>query len=112
MYKKLVALGGLVVLSGCASGIVPIGQDTYMMSDTGAWSWSSGGNLKAGIYKEAYAFCQKQGKEMMPVNTSQKDGGFSNFAHAEVQFRCLSKDDPEYKRPTMTKTPDILIQTK
>jgi len=83
-----------------------------MMSDTGAWSWSSGGNLKAEIYKDAYVFCQKQGKEMMPVSTSQNDGSFSDFAHAEVQFRCLSKNDPEYRRPTMRKTPDILIETK
>jgi hypothetical protein len=99
-------------LSGCASGIVPIGQDTYMMSDTGAWSWSSGANLKAGIYREAYEFCRQQGKEMMPVNTYQKNANFREFAHAEVQFRCLNKDDPEYRRPTMVKTPDVIIQTQ
>ena len=112
MRKKLCYASTILLLSGCASGVVPIGPDTYMMSDTGAWSWSSGGNLKAGIYKEAYAFCQKEGKEMMPVNTNQTDANFSTFARAEVQFRCLAKGDSELRRPTMEKTPDIVIQNK
>jgi len=112
MSKKLWYASTLLLLTGCASGIVPIGPDTYMMSDTGAWSWSSGGNLKAGIYKEAYEFCLKEGKVMMPVNTNQTNANFSNFAHAEVQFRCLDKGDPELRRPTMEKTPDIVIQNK
>lgn len=83
-----------------------------MMSDTGAWSWSSGGNLKAGIYKDAYAFCLKEGKEMMPVSTHQNDADFSTFAQAEVQFRCLAKGDPELRRPTMQKSPDIVIKNQ
>lgn len=112
MKTKLSCALTILLLSGCASGIVPIGPDTYMMSDTGAWSWSSGSNLKAGIYRDAYAFCLKKGKEMMPVSTDQTDANFSTFAHAEVQFRCLAKGDPELRRPTMEETPDIVIQNK
>lgn len=99
------------LLASCASGVVPIGPDTYMLSDTGAYSWSSGGNLKANIYRDAYVFCQKQGKEMMPASTHQNDANFSNFAHAEVQFRCLAKGDPELQRPVMKTSPNIVIQS-
>lgn len=83
-----------------------------MMSDTGAWSWSSGSNLKAGLYTKAYSFCAAKRKEMMPVNTMQNDANFSTFAHAEVTFRCLDKDDPELVRPNLQKAPDIIIQSK
>jgi putative hemolysin len=99
-------------LAGCASGPAHIGPDTYMMSDTGAWSWSSGSNLKAGLYNKAYSFCAEQGKEMMPTNTLQNNANFSTFAHAEITFRCLSKNDPELARPNLQKTPDVIIQNK
>ncbi len=99
------------IISGCATEIVPIGPDTYMMADTGAWSWSAGGALKAGIYKEANEFCAKQQKVMMPVVTNQNNGSFSDFAHAEVQFRCLYSNDPELARPIMEKSPDIVIKS-
>lgn len=101
-----------LALVGCASGPQPMGRDTYIMTDTGAWSWSSGGTLKAGLYRDATKFCESKGKEMMPVNTNQRDGSMSNFAQAELQFRCLDPNDKELGRPTMERRADIVIQSK
>lgn len=109
---------GLFVLSivagfvtGCAnSGPVPIGQDTYMLTNTGAWSWSSGDALAADLFREADVFCRTQGKQVMPVRVRAVDGGFSNFAQSSVQFRCLAADDPELRRPNLQSTPNVRIE--
>ncbi|MEX3687920.1 hypothetical protein AB3X91_14750 [Paraburkholderia sp. BR14263] len=110
--KKLISLATVLALAGCASGPKPMGRDTYIMTDTGAWSWSSGSELKAGLFGDATKFCASQGKEMMPVNTDQTDASFSRFAHAEIQFRCLAADDPALGRPTMKSRPNIVIESK
>ena len=89
-----------LLLSACASSsVVPIGRDTYMVADTGAWSWSSGAVIKTGLYQKADGYCRSEGKELMPVRSAQNDGSFSTFAHAELQFRCLAPGDPELRRP-------------
>lgn len=99
-------------LCGCATDPVPMGRDTYLVADTGAWLWSSGAVLKAGLYQKANRFCGREGKELMPVNTGQNDGDFSTFAHAELQFRCLASGDPELRRPILQRSPDIVIQSR
>jgi hypothetical protein len=87
-----------------------MGKDTYMLSATGAFSWSSGAALKGDMYREADAFCRGQGKQLMPVNTVSKDGSFSQFAQAELQFRCLAEGDRELARPTLEPAPNIRIE--
>ena len=104
---------GLVagVLAGCAaSGPVQVGRDTYMVTNTGAWSWSSGAALKGDLYQQANAFCQSRGLEVQPTNTATNNGSFSQFAHAELQFRCLASGDPELARPQMRNVPDVVIE--
>lgn len=96
--KRTIAAAALCVpvfLVGCATGPAPIGPDTYMVSDTGAWSWSSGAALKAGLYKEASDFCEGQGKVALPVNSTQNNGDMAGtFAHAELDFKCVARNDP------------------
>jgi hypothetical protein len=101
-------------LSGCASsGPVPMGRDTFMMSQTGAWSWSSGSALKGNLYAEADQFCRSKGREMMPVSTRQNNANMTGtFAHAEIQFRCLLPGDPELSRPTMEPVPNTVIKVQ
>lgn len=109
MNKVLVSIA-VVVISGCASGPAQIGKDTYMVSNTGAWSWSSASSLKVELYKEASAVCERQGKTLQPLSDDGVHGGFSNFAQAELRFRCV--DTKEAQRPSFTKSPDITIQVK
>ena len=91
---------GAATLSGCAqSGPVQIGPDTYMVTNTGTWSWSSGAALKGDLYQQAMTFCQSQGREMLPLNAAWNNATLIDFAHAELQFRCLIAGDPELSRP-------------
>lgn len=109
----LVILIATSLVAGCASsGPVPMGRDTYMLSSTGAWSWSSGGGLKGDLFREADAFCKSQGKQLMPVNTASRDGSFSQFAQAEIQFRCLAEGDHELARPTLEPVPNVRIENR
>ena len=78
-----------------------MGKDTYMLSNTGAYSWSSGATLKGDLFRQADAFCRGQDKVLMPINTASNDGSFSQFAHADIQFRCLKDGDTELRRPTL-----------
>ena len=106
-------LTAVFIAAGCAtSDPVPMGKDTYMLSNTGAWSWSSGAALKGDLFREADAFCKSQRKHLMPVNTSSKDGGFSQFAQADIQFRCLAEGDPELARPTLEPVPNVRIENR
>lgn len=109
----LIATTGLITLTACAaSGPVQVGRDTYMVANTGAWSWSSGAVLKGDLYQQANTFCQSRGLEVQPTNTSSNNGSFSGFAHAELQFRCLANGDPELGRPLMRTAPNVVIENR
>lgn len=77
-------------LAGCASptGIVPIGDGLYMSSKLGGTFTFDGGETKAELYREAAAFCSKQSKGVIPVNSTSQNSGLGTYASAEIQFRC------------------------
>ncbi|MDM0053924.1 hypothetical protein [Variovorax sp. J22R115] len=111
----VVAAVATAILAGCASsssGPVPIGPDTYMLAKPGDFFTTSGGTVKADLYREAGAFCLKQNRQLMPVSTSSADAGIAKYASAEIQFRCLVAGDRDLKRPTMEASPDIRIEMK
>lgn len=109
---KIIIFAAIVFLTGCASsGVVPMGQDTFMISKQSSTGFHSAGSVKADIYKEGSEYCAKLGKEFQPVNDQGVDGvPGRSFANAEVQFRCLSKGDAELSRPTMKPMANIRIE--
>lgn len=91
-----------------------MGLDTFMISHhgTGIGPDSSASKLKADIYREGTAYCTNLGKEFQPVNDHGSDGAYGRAeASEEVQFRCLSKNDPELSRPTMKPLANIRIES-
>lgn len=94
-----------VALAGCAanSGVVPIGQDTYMVSRQAATGFSGSGTLKAEAFQEANQYCTSQKKVLQIVNTTEAKPPFilGNFPKAEVQFMCLDTGDREHGRPKL-----------
>jgi hypothetical protein len=107
--RQAVASVGLLFVAACDStGPVPIGPDTYMLSKPGGFFTFSGGSVKADIYREANAFCAQQGKAFMPVTARAINSGPGTPAEAEIEFRCLSQNDPGLQRPTPT--PDMTIK--
>ena len=90
---------GLVVFSllliatatGCAtaSGVVPIGDGTYMISKSEWGVQHTGSSVKANVLKEAGAHCAGQHKDLEVVSVTQKDMvPFKSEAQAEATFRC------------------------
>jgi hypothetical protein len=89
-----------LLLAGCggSSGPVSIGPDTYMLANTGGWS--SGGLMKADLYREGAAFCQSKGLNLMTVTSKSEDYlNYVRFAGSELVFRCLPANDPGLVRP-------------
>ena len=112
--RPAVLLALLVLGGGCASsGPVPMGKDTYLLAKSGGLFTISGGEVKAELYREANEFCLRQNKQLMPVNESSRDAAYySNYANAEIQFRCLAEGDPQLQRPAMERTPDVTIDMR
>jgi len=103
-------------LVGCASnsGVIPMGQDTYMVSCQAATGFSGSGDLKARALQEASQFCTKQGKKLQVISTheSRPPYIFANFPKAEVQFMCLDVNDPKLQCSALGKSSDGVIQAK
>jgi hypothetical protein len=91
----------IFVLSGCEanSGVVPMGQGTYMVSRQAATGFTGSGTLKAKALREANDFCENQGKclKVIRVIEARPPYIFTNFPKAEVNFMCLDPNDPRLK---------------
>ncbi|MBQ0759106.1 MAG: hypothetical protein KBT72_05585 [Zhongshania sp.] len=83
----------ILILVGCASnsGIVPMGNDTYMVSRQAATGFSGMGTLKADAMREAYVQCQKTGKrvEILEAIDARPPYIFGNFPKTEIRFQCV-----------------------
>ena len=93
---KLLAQGSITVLmflSGCAShtGVVPIGQDKFMIAKQQATGFPGLGNMKAEIIAEASRHCASKGKEVEieSVQETQPPYILGNYPRSEIQFKCV-----------------------
>jgi hypothetical protein len=91
---KLIIAFALVLLVGCASnsGVVPMGNETYMVSRQAASGFSGMGTLKADAMREAYAQCQKTGKRVEVIETIDAKPPYilGNFPKTEIRFECVN----------------------
>jgi len=84
----------IFILTGCSStGVVPIGEGTFIISKKSAGcGFSSGEGTKIDLYKEANAYCEKKNKELTTVEAIARDGvPFVRCASAELKFKCVEK---------------------
>ena len=113
---KMILLVPVIILVGCASnsGVVPIGQDTFMVSRQAATGFSGSGDLKAEAFREANQYCASQNKSLQVVNTSEAKPPYilGNFPKAEIQFMCLNAKDAELARPKLRKEADTVIEIR
>ena len=105
-----------LVVTACAShtGIVQMGQDTYMIAKQQATGFPGLGNMKAEIIGEASRHCAGLGKELQVVSTQETQPPYilGNYPRSEIQFMCLSAGDRELQRPKLQKTPDTVIEVR
>ena len=89
--KKLILVITVLVIASCAgvSNVVPAGEDTYLVANSGTMGWSYGGQQKAKALLKAEDFCKKQGKKFEVIRSYYSGaGGFGKISSAEVEFRC------------------------
>lgn len=88
---KLHALVLASLLAGCASttGVVPIGQNTFMIAREDNGPAASLGALKAATFKEAGAFCAGQAKTMQVSKESDTPRSLGQFPQTTLQFQCI-----------------------
>lgn len=90
---NFVLMAFVLILSGCAanSGIIPMGNDTYMVSRQAASGFTGMGTLKAEAMKEAYQQCQLSGKsvEIIEAIDAKPPYILGNFPKTEIRFKCI-----------------------
>lgn len=86
--KRLIALP--LLLFACAStGVVPMDNGTYMIAKRSAQAgFGPPVGAKAAVYREANAFCRKQGKTVEIILLDVTDSGFARPGSVTLQFRC------------------------
>jgi hypothetical protein len=111
--RKLL-LVAIMALAGCATnhGAVQISPDTYMISRTDKGGiFGNASAMKSEVLAEAGEFAARLGKVSIPVSLNERPMivGHS-LASIEYQFRVVDKDDPEARRVSLIRGPDLVIE--
>ena len=94
MYMKLkyplVAVAA-ILLTGCKStGVIPMGQDSYMIGKKdGSPGLGVSLSNKAAVYREANAFCQAKGLEVMTLRCTTTPAMPGQLGSTELYFKCV-----------------------
>jgi hypothetical protein len=93
MKYKHAALLLVVLLSGCATGVVQTDKDTYMTSKvSAAGAMGSPESLLADLYGEANQHCGSRGQAVQTLETKPEGGiPFVRAARASLTFKCVAK---------------------
>lgn len=86
-----------LVLVGCASsGVIPTGQNSYMITAKSAGGMFTNGNaVLANLYGEANTFCQQRGEAVETIDTNAQNAiPFARMPNAKLDFRCVSRAQP------------------
>jgi hypothetical protein len=95
--KILLPLTAVLAVGGCAShtGVVAMGNGTYMIAKQQATGFPGLGNMKAEIINEANAHCASIGKQMrlLEVKETQPPYILGNYPRSEIQFTCSASSN-------------------
>ncbi|MDX9796429.1 MAG: hypothetical protein WCY75_12620 [Sulfurimonadaceae bacterium] len=81
-----------LLFSACAntSGVVSIGDDSYLISRSEKGFDVTGSAVKADAIKEANKYCESKNKTIKILKIIQKDMvPFKSDAQAEIEFTCV-----------------------
>src|SRR4051812_9434007 len=103
-----------LAISACAShtGVVPMGQDTFMIAQQQATGFPGLANMKAEIITEGSRHCATQGKQFQLLSTQETAPPYvlGNYPRAEIHFMCLAAGDPALQRPQLV--PESVFQIR
>ena len=114
--KKLLTLGIVLLLNGCASssGVMQLAPNTYTLSVGVAGARSVSGNdtkAKRSALMEANEYCKSKGKQIFVENTKMNStyGGSTN----ELIFKCLTDAEANLQKNTKyQQEPNIVIENR
>ena len=114
MAKSSVLVMSVLVIAACASAeIVPMGTDTYMISQTSAGGiFTNMGTLKSEVIQRANAFAESKGKVAIPVAAKEQPPFPGRMPNFEYQFRLVDKNDPRAAGGGLVKIPDMVIENR
>lgn len=94
MKLHLMVVVPVIAFAGCASntGVVPIGQDAYMISKQQATGFPGLGNITAENIAEGSAYCARLGKRFEVVNIKETQPPYilGNYPRSDVRFTCVA----------------------
>jgi hypothetical protein len=97
MRRIWVTCWAAVALAGCATttGIVPVGPDTYFVSEMRAPVRGGGAEARRFVLAEATWFCQQQGRVFVPVTLRPDGDPFTPYYPTafDATFQCLPAAD-------------------
>lgn len=101
--KPLHIAAALLFFVACGSPkVVPMNGDTYLISARSAQvGFGPPEGLKAEIYQEANNFCATKGMVVETVSLDMVNSGFARPGSVALQFRCVSKPDPNTPKQTV-----------
>lgn len=111
---RLSSVALVLALVACASAdIVPMGTDTYMISQTSAGGiFTDMGTLKSAVIQRANAFAESKGKVAVPVAAKEQPPFPGRMPNYEYQFRLVDRNDPRASGGGLIKTPDMVIENR
>jgi hypothetical protein len=88
------ALCTFILIAGCAAqtGVVPTGQNRYLVAKQAATGFPGLGNLKAEALQEANQYCVGRGSDLLVTRSTETQPPYvlGNYPRAEIEFRCAS----------------------
>ena len=91
--KKIIIAVLLFSVYGCASytGVVPMGDDTYMIAKQQATGFPGLGNMKAEIITDGTNFCSGRGKDFKLISSKETQPPYvlGNYPRSEIEFKCI-----------------------
>ena len=93
MKLRYIPLISVLLVAGCAStGVVPADKGTFLISkQSAAGVFGTPDGVRADIYLEANAYCQRTGKAVETVNIEVKGAiPFVRTGSALLQFKCVN----------------------
>lgn len=110
-YRVTILMLALAI-AGCAtSEIIPMGTDTYMISQTSAGGmFTNMSALKSEVIKRANAFAASKDKVAIPLASHTTPPGPGQMPNFEYQFRLVDRDDPRATGAALVPRPDMVIE--
>ncbi|GGG50997.1 hypothetical protein GCM10010964_42830 [Caldovatus sediminis] len=116
MLRNILAGAPLILLlaSGCggSSGVLQLGPDTYRSSAEAHPLAGGTAAAEQTALEAAQRHCASLHRAVLVQDIGTAPATSWNNARASVSFRCLAAGDPELRRPTLERAPNVIIEDR